>query len=297
MRFREQLQIINDNINSLVIASELKATLGANYTTIKNSKELGIAISNISEIGFIDNEIQSLKHINYSLESTFERQVDKNQITTLEVIVSKIRLKSEAVKHSLELSLPEQNPNTLIVGLPDYTNFKDVQEFINELDKINKLVFSSKETDSEIKFQNFDSGTSWIEIFFVSSTAITLFGAIVSTAFSCIHRYQIYKENKLRIDSLECAESMRNDVYKIMKDTYLSAIETELKMKIAENEELDSEDFGKLIKAVELITPLLEQGASFQPTLQYSKDNLNTFPSITDLKRIQETLKIDKPTQ
>lgn len=82
-----------------------------------------------------------------------------------------------------------------------------------------------------------------------------------------------------------------------MKDTYLSAIETELKIKTSENEELDSEDFGKLIKAVELITPLLEQGASFQPTLQYSKDNSNTFPNITDLKRIQETLKIDKPIQ
>lgn len=294
MRFREQLIIINQNIDDLKVEIEQSQTLGVNYTHVTNTKSLSRAIQNIASIGFLEVEIQSFIDLGSSINPISNYQMGKDDTVTFIALIEQIKAKTEAVKSSIEISLPKQSENSITIGLPDYTHFKSVGGATEELSKSLSIICSIENYRSEIKIQNFDSGSLWLEIVVGTSATVSFIGFITKIAFSVVAQYRGLKMQKLSLESMEIEISEKDKLYKGIDEIFNYQVRQALENAIeSEDKQIDSEDISKLAKAVAILTPLLEQGATFAPASVQSPEIKAEFPTMEAMKSLAPQKLID----
>lgn len=280
MRFREQLAIINENIDNLTVEVEQSQTLGVNYTHVTNTKTLAQAIQNIATIGFLKHEIESFIALGSSINPISDYQMGKNDAITFTALIEQIKLKTEAVKFSIELSLPEQSENSITIGLPDYTQFKSVEDATTQLNKSLTIICGIENYRSDIQIQNFDSGSLWLEIVVATPAVVGFIGFVIKTAFSVVSYYRTLQSQKLSLKSMDIEVSEKENLYKGLDDLFQYQVRQTIENAVNNgNKQIDPEDLSKLTKAVELLIPLLEQGATFAPANTQNPEIKAEFPT------------------
>ncbi|MGN8065681.1 hypothetical protein ACTCUF_03975 [Lactococcus lactis] len=285
MRFREQQIIIDDNFNNITL--EVQANGNNTVYTVTNSLTLTKAIRNISIIGAFDIEINSLQKIGFSIAPIGDITIQASLLSQVSTLINTIAAKAYAIKTSIDLSLPEQTENSITIGLPEYTQFQSVSYATTELTKALSIISGIENYRSEINIQNFDSGSLWLEVCVAGSATVGFIGFIVKTAFSLVSQYRGLQMQKLSLKSMDDEVSEKNKLYKGLEDIYKYQVRQTLENALTnENKEIDSEDLNKLSKAVELIVPLLEQGATFAPASAQNPDIKAEFPAIEAMKAL-----------
>ena len=294
MRFREQLTIINQNIGDLKVEFETSQTLGVNFRHVINTKLLTKAIQNISTIGFIDNEIQAFISLGASLNPITNYQIGSEDSVTFQALIDKIKDKTEAVKSSIELSLPEQSENSISIGLPDYTHFNNIETVTETLNKSLSIICGIENYRSEIMIQNFDSGSLWFEIVLTSSSTVGFVGFIVKTSFSLVAHFRTLQMQKLILESMETETSQKSKLYDGLNQIFDYQVRQTLENAIEnENKQIDPEDISKLVKSMSMLIPLLEQGTTFAPASIQTPETQAEFPTIEAMKALASQKLID----
>ena len=285
MRFREQLDIINANIDAIKV--DYKDINASTSKWVENTFELQEAIRNISVIGAFDSEMDKLNKLGFSLIAAGKISVPQNSTVNYKSIISLIHSKASAIKTSIELSLPEQNQNSITIGFPNFENFSEMQETFSEIRKSTDILFSVKGYQSDVKFQNFDSGTSWVEIALISSAAVGFIGKVLKSLLSLVSQYQGIKANNLALNSME----MDNDIKKTILDGNKRILNHQVNRAIenafSNDEDLDPEDITKIAKASETLLGLLGKGVTFTPANSQIETIKSDFPSISELMKFQ----------
>lgn len=298
MRFREQLAIINENIDNLIVEVEQSQTLGVNYTHVTNTKSLAQAIQNVAAIGFLENEIQSFIALGSSINPISNYQMGKDDTITFTALVEQIKLKTEAVKFSIELSLPKQSENSITIGLPDYTQFKSVEEATTQLNKSLTIICGIENYRSDIQIQNFDSGSLWLEIVVAAPTVVGFIGFVIKTAFSVVAYYRTTQSQKISLKSMETETSAKEKLYEGLDELFQYQVRQTIENAVNnENKQIDPEDLSKLAKAVELLVPLLEQGATFAPANTQTPEIKAEFPTKEIMKLLAPQHLIENNSQ
>lgn len=294
MRFREQLTIINQNVDDLKVEIETSQTLGVNYTHVTNTKSLSRAIQNIASIGFLEVEIQSFIDLGSSINPISNYQMGKDDTVTFVALIEQIKAKTEAVKSSIELSLPEQSENSISIGLPDYTDFNSIEIVTEILNKSLSIICGIENYRSEIMIQNFDSGSLWFEIVLASSSTVGFVGFVVKTSFSLVAQFRALKMQKLSLESMYTEKSQKSKLYDELNKIFDYQVRQTIENAIEnENKQIDPEDISKLVKSMSMLIPLLEQGTIFAPASTQNLETQAEFPTIESMKTLASQKLID----
>ena len=293
MRFRYVEKIIEENADTLweFVKAPLP-TPNNGYLLIEKYSDLVTAINNIAALGFIKYELNELDEINGMLQKgTLQGSInmDLTNYKSFRKICEFVYRESAAISILINELIPEQKPDSMTIGLPNYEEYSQLPKFFAKINKINDLLFDEKNS-SEVKIQNFDSGSLWIELAFNASASLVIFGGAVSLASNCFLKIQHHRIVKKEIDSAIEDSNQRQAIKATLTEKFISEIQSDTKLFLESNgEKPNSERVAAVSKAIELLGDLMDQGTTFQPAYNAIESVKEEFPTIERL--------LDLPTQ
>ena len=302
MRFREQYEILRKNQEKLTY----KATQTNGGFKISGADSLFEAIREIDSLGIIDDEVAELEKVNIPLsiytspDGSIQISTNNNQFTS---IIRRIRWKTEAVIKSMELSLPEQRENTLVIGLPVIDDFEKMEPFISRLTKSLQMISGNEKiSNNEIKFQNFDTGSSWIEITFLAGPiALFLVGCAVDVCAKAANRYHEHKITKAAIKKMEVEEAAKQTIIKSLADGINQDIKAAFQEELSQSEEYDydlsPEYLSRAQKGIEILSDLMADGTTIQAALNNVETIRETFPTVEEQIKLAQPLYLSRQHQ
>lgn len=289
MRFREVKKIIDENFDQLVFEVE---TVSAGVK-ISDYFSLVNAINNIRPLGFIEKEMDNLNQINTPFNIHNKDQVmvmERNTYTTFKDNVQTIINKCVSVRMVIENSLPEQSELSMTIGLPELNSIPDLTDFYKRLSKIFTLFFEEKA--SEIKIQNYDSGSLWTEVVFGSVVTLGGFGSLVTL---CSHLFIKIREHKIaekQFEELEFDQEIKQTLKQKLLEKALIDIENDVISYLPEQEKENKERVANTSKALLLLFELLDEGTTFEAAIQSNEIIKEHFPTLESLTSLPITSKM-----
>lgn len=300
MRFRQQEEILVRNLPRLNIKTSVIGSGSAQQLQIHDASQLIEALREIYELGFITEEIIALKKLNIPL-NLYVADGESIRITAtssqLSDIIDLIILKCEAVIESLNLSLPKQEDNSIIIGLPNIEYFKDLDSLVKKINECLVLISGNdKISKNEIKFQNFDTGTSWIEVVMVAGpAAMFLIGSAVDICSKMAYRIQEHKLTKQAIKKMEHDSEIQRKIIEelgkgIQNDIQKGFTESIKKSDDDIDYDLSPEYLERAKKGLSMLSELMEDGTTFEAAKESLEFVRDSFPTLEDQKRLSEPI-------
>lgn len=220
---------------------------------------------------------------------TSERVREENLSLTIGKIEKGIEILN-ILNEGLKFSYPEQSENSIIIKTTPLKYLEDVKEFSTKLNKAMDMLIGSAEflDNTEIRFQNFDTGSSWFEICFETAMAVSLMSTAVRCALKMqieISEYQVIKARLSRIKKTELnLQALESDHMERMREL----ISKEFSEVNGKPNELDEEYLTKVHKSIEILHELLQEGATFETSLKATEEVKKSFPTMPLLKSISK---------
>jgi hypothetical protein len=279
MRLREIKQILDENIKELKVDNS--SDLGNAKYEIKNFHDLYVAIRKIEKLGFLQEDIAILDTMQTIFHDKSEKViVDNNGLNKLKERVNLIRLKVDTVIKAINEALPEQDQNSVSIKLPNYTELSQVSNFIKEIDTIlnQTLVDDFK---GNIKLQNFDTGSNWIEILLENKEAVLFLGAIVGSTINFIQSsYLHWKQTEHTIKVLNTDEEARKLILKSISDSvkFQAQSHASALMKDFNIDASHQEYHTNLTYSIHKLAELMSKGTEIHTALNAPEDTKQAFP-------------------
>lgn len=299
MRLREVQYIIDKNLEDLSISNYDTSSYsngGKSYTTLSGFSRLSKAINEIKALGFIDFEITKLKENHISLNNYTEDDSITFDTITYKIFkeeINFIQRESASISILLEKHLREQNEQSVTFGLPPLEKYFEVSNTLSELDLIFDLLEIPKD---EVKVQNFDTGSNWIEILFVGTAGLALFGGAIKLVSNAFLKFQECKLAKRKIDEAIALSKTKEDSIKNIYATLDTQLQNDLKPEIHsylenQTQDTDEERINKTFKGVQKLFNLIDEGASFSQAFNATEKAKEDFPAVEVLDALPTTLK------
>lgn len=295
MRLREIQKVINENLSGLnEFETEEFTRSGKSHVKIKNYKVIWKSATKLLQLNLFENERKIITDNNLFLNvSTKEASFNKEQFKLFTSVINRISYKSEAIHDLISQNLENETESerSLIVSFP--TRELTIEEFaeINEtLYETFRMMAILKDFNAEVTVENFDVGTSWIVLSFISTTAVALLGKLINVIQkSQVGNRQIKALDK-QLESIELDEEVRNQVRKAQIEAN-TAIYKKLTSDFLEsnNLETNSEIITQMTKVTENIDKVLSQGVGFEASVSASNEVSKTFPSLQEQKLLDQT--------
>lgn len=266
---------------------------------VTSPKSINKAINKIKKYGFIDNELDKLKksylviYENRDDTITVQKHIAEGYRRILEAIVSKVSAVLDAISYSLE----EQKENMISVKLPPYTDLKKVSRFINDIDNFVRTVLPPNQ-QTEIKLNNFDTGSNWIELVLSTSRDIIIIGEFIkyTTIFSKKYLSGSIKNEK----EIEQSDVLKDEVRSVMLQGLKDLREQNAKLCVTDllqNGKIDVTEIGELqeyknglvIQMLKMGSYIVE-GAEVRPALNAPEEVKEEFPQVEEYKQIQSSV-------
>ena len=300
MRFRQQKEILERNLPKLTVKTSNVGTGTMTRLQIHSANQLIESLREINELGFITDEIIDLKKIGIPLNFYVvndESIVISATASQLNSILDQIIMKCKAVIDSLNISLPEQEENSLIIGLPNIEYFSDLESLVKKINECLAYISGNdKLSKNEIRFQNFDSGTSWIEVVLIAGPpAVFLIGSAVDVCSKMAYRIQEYKFTKSAIKKMNHNSKVQDNIIKdlgkgIQNDIQKSFNESLKKSSDEFEYDLSNEYLARAKKGLSLLSELMEDGTTFEAARESLDYVRNSFPTLEEQKRLSEPI-------
>ncbi|EAC9890483.1 hypothetical protein Y487_11305 [Listeria monocytogenes] len=291
MRFR---QIENTLTISL---PKLSYTVGSTNTNAQHVNVVGKAdvfipvLVDLHKLNIFIKPMKDLNELCILQKVGYEKlHFDNQAFVKFKNAIEEIRFSSESILNTIHICLPSQESQSITVQLPEYTDLENITLFFKEINSSLEL-FSNATDGKKIKVQNFDSGSRWIEFIIESQEYLKLFGLLIDTCVNCYTHYQHYKMVKKAMENSSSNDELKAEIIDPLKALFLKNIEQEMQKGIENNngEELSPENLLTLVKSEEIITRLMGEGATFQPSYNAPIETKDSFPQIEDIQNLKLT--------
>lgn len=299
MRLREIQSIIKVNLPKISSVKVDDFTRGGTaYKKIKDYQTLYEGVISLLNLQLFDDEEFIANEENLFVNTS-------NDIATFDIpkynifidVVERIVYKSEAIDNLISQNLHsiEESEDSLVISLPNRKlTFEELSELVNTLDNTFKMMRVLKDFQSDVTVSNFDIGSQWLILSFISTGAVKLFGKLVTL----IQRTQVgsrqLKALDLQLESIEIDENVRNTIREAQAKAN-SAIYSKLTEQFLEANNLDTqaEILSQMTKVTENIDKLLSSGVSFEASVSASNEIAKTFPTYEEQKTLDQTKILD----
>lgn len=292
MRLREVQKIIEDNLPHLYNV-DFEYVSGSGYKTTKYS-DVFLSVINLEKLGFIDAQYNDLIQKNLLVNSSKSDSVlfsqENRDIYTRNI--NQIIYKSEACLELIKQNLhsEKENEKSLVISLPNRDlSFNEFNEIVETLNETLRLLAIIPEFQSEIKLSNFDVGTEWLVLSFLTDRAVKIFGRLTTT----VQRTQVgIRQNKAldaHLETLELDAKILSD-FKEATAKANAKINEDLAKRFLEEENLDNsaEILSQMSKVIENTDKLMNIGVGFTSAITASNEVANTFPPLIDQKKLDK---------
>lgn len=292
MRLREVQKVIENNLPQLY-DMKFEYVNNSGYKT-KNYSDVFLSVINIEKLGFIDTQYNTLIQHNLLVNSSKSDSVifsqEKRDIYIR--IINQIIYKSEACLALIKQNLhsENENENSLVVSLPNRDlSFNEFDDIVKTLDDILRLLAIIPEFQSEIKLSNFDVGSEWLVLSFLTDKAVKIFGRLTSI----VQRTQVgIRQSKAldaHLETLELDAKTLSD-FKEATAKANAKINEDLARRFLEEENLDNtaEILGQMTKVIENTDKLMNIGVGFTSAITATNEVANTFPPLNEQKKLDK---------
>ncbi|MDF2902452.1 MAG: hypothetical protein K0S25_90 [Bacillus sp. (in: firmicutes)] len=299
MRLRKIQSIVKSNLPGLMkINSEEFTRAGVTHFKVTNYNLIWNSAVNLLQLGLFEDEKEFIEKNNLFFNvSTEQTSFDRAKFDQFSSVIKRLMYKATAVNDLIELNLhsEEEAENSLIISLPSrklsLQEFSEISETLYDTFRMMNVL---KEFNSDISIENFDVGTNWIVLSFISTAAVSLMGKLVSIVQrSQVGNRQIKALDK-QLESIEISEEVRNQVREAQINANL-AVYTQLTTKFLEENDLESsaEIISQMTKVTENIDKILNQGVGFEASISASNEVAKTFPTLKEQKLLDQNNLID----
>lgn len=299
MRLRKIQSIVKSNLPGLMkINSEEFTRAGVTHFKVTNYNLIWNSAVNLLQLGLFEDEKEFIEKNNLFFNvSTEQTSFDRAKFDQFSSVIKRLMYKATAVNDLIELNLhsEEEAENSLIISLPSRKlSLQEFSEISETLYDTFRMMSVLKEFNSDISIENFDVGTNWIVLSFISTAAVSLMGKLVSIVQrSQVGNRQIKALDK-QLESIEISEEVRNQVREAQINANL-AVYTQLTTKFLEENDLESsaEIISQMTKVTENIDKILNQGVGFEASISASNEVAKTFPTLKEQKLLDQNNLID----
>lgn len=291
MRLRDIINTINDNLGLLNPTVE-GIQNDNNYQKLSNVFDIRKAVENIAETNAFQDELSNIKQFEL-LFIVHQNSISlpKSEAGRLTSYINHLKNKMVIFKSVAEGIIPEQSDYSISVKLPKVANLSQLAEVISKLDKIFNQLLVNDSVKGDVKLQNFDTGSEWIEIAFDSLKSL---GIITYLVYLVI----LAKREKIKNDeAIEVVRNRRitNDLYEQMSNQLLKNTDKFVDKKIKEKmvnigiDEKDNEYFERYKYCMSELSKLVEKGLQFFPSSKSPDEIKTTLPDFSQ-KKISDML-------
>lgn len=286
MRLREQKQILEESLESIKVKFDTDKHPRSSEVLNRRLMELR---NELIELGSKVNFIKTADLVEYIDQFAIDRGDD---LSLLNEKIRVVREQIEAVILAIEGVLPDQDPNSVSIKLPDYNNFdiSKVSSFIKDIEIILNQTLIDK-YKSTIKFQNFDTGTSWIEIILENKEAIVLFGGLIAATVKFIQSSVLRaQETQKYIEKLDIENGVRQTVAKAIEEhkKMQAQVHSTIFMQNNNISEKLLEYHTNLTHSIEKLAGFILKGTEVHPALNAPEEAKKNFPNVKETQTLIE---------
>jgi hypothetical protein len=293
MRLRDLRSIIAINTNKFTCA--LDGVPGNN--SLRNVNKYIDAIEATEEYKLfgifpsLTNQLSSIKQI-YS-NRTGSVVLDVGTANAFQIAIEQLRAASIAILEMIDSAIPKQESNSISIKLPQYNNLNDLSVFFEKLNQVINQGLVNDYVKGDVKLQNFDSGSFWIEIIIASQFALNLFTGIVWASAVIAKKIMEVQILEQQLRGLEIRNDLLGEISESAKkkiDVVLEA-ETQHLLSQLNIEPPDPEYNQRLMHSVETLAELILKGTEIHPSLSAPEEVKNLLPDFKSLTSIVSKIK------
>lgn len=290
MRFKEiekLLSIVDFNHVTLDIDNT-----GTSSPRLKNIKAFKLFIEIVGKTSIYDDEIDILK------QSMLYQTSQDSLVVTNDVGVDIYRRSKYLVDSSSALSLvfskllPPSSPESIIVKLPEPSDFEALVKTMSVLQTSISQVIVHKEIDGSIKINSWEFGSFWLDLFLGTSAAVSVVSSIAWSAAVISKKFNEDKILEATVRAMEIKNESLEDILESQKALTRQLIDNETKSVIDEHfTESDPEHSKRVEFSIKTLAKLIQEGAQVHPSLLAPEEVSNLFPNYKKLDSITSKIK------
>lgn len=287
--------ILSDNIEQVKLEKLQPqpgtSTATANLVKLHNLKEFRTAIENINSTGLFGGEalVDRLKELPIFSNALDSFDITVQQHQELVTVTSRLYLVGYHTLRAIRQAIPSVDPNSVSVRLP-------VTKSISEMASVLKIVdraFSQgiiNEIGGKVEVETVEPGSIWLIIGLGVPAAVTLIGSLVWAGVVIAQQRNsnslLEKEIEKRDLQNGFLKSLIDDNQKRMK----VLVESEAKLILEENFQVDNEQLERLKLSIESFTELILKGSEVHPVLHAPDAVKVSFPPFNSLNLIESRI-------
>lgn len=298
MRLRE----LKDKIEKIGVDLNItSSSTGSNNTIqVNNLNEINTKLMQLDELGVFSSSIKKLEE---TVPDLFNYRggtlnTSKTEFNNYQKIIREINIEISAVLTAIKMAIPEQDKYSISIKLPPYNNLKKVGRFIQDIEVIFSQVLPSN-LRTDIKLNNFDSGSNWIEVIVNNEQAMLFLGSFVEVTLLFVKckyinlvstKSELEKSNKITGDDQSQASKV---IDALIKESASIQVEEFLKDKdISDDRISDVLEYKQTLnlQMIELAKYLV-QGAEIHPALNAPEEVKKEFPNADETRSLANEIK------
>jgi len=306
----DSLKLIKSKLKQAITLYPFSISQSNNLFTINNLDKLKKFVSLLRDSKVFTQQVDLLSEsIIFTTQAT-SITVQYTEGRQIEQTLDLLKILIENFNVLLDSTVPEDQPNSINIKLPDnVNNFSSLSRISNDLNIAIGQILSSSDFNCETRIMSVENGSIWANILLIVEEAkipgcIALVGQLIRAGIKL--RIQWFEGSKLKeevrklklendkiagIETLEETIDNRNNAV-------LENEAKEIEDKYFEMHGHDPETYERIKNAIKILSEWQEKGLIITPSLNQGNLNLENFPTVSETLLLdRKTKELDRPKQ
>lgn len=292
MKIKELKVLLKNVISDMTYKYEEVKQGNSMIAVFSNLDQYRNGINILESSGLFKNEIDRLRKSSIFTTGKDFININQSEGRKLRLEVDELTRIVQSVSKSISEIGGETEQESVSIKLPDVRDFKDLSEVSSDFHKILSQSIINEHIGGQIRIDNVENGSIWLDIYLGSSAAVSLVGGLTwaaSVIYKKINEGRIIEEHvkslKIKNDSIKEIQTKQKEALDLM-------IDAEAKNLYNENFEGDNnEQIERLKLSIKMLSYLIGKGAEIHPALNQPESVKNLFPETKNLELIESKIK------
>lgn len=262
------------------------------YINIKGLKKFRIAVTILEKTAFYSDDIKEIKNTAVYTTADDSIVIKEQEGVKIQQLIENLNKSINSFYIALSSMMKNIPSNSISIKLSGVTDFSDLSKAASAFDKILSQSILNSEINGDVKIENVENGSIWLDVYLGSSAAVSLIG---SMAWSSAVIYKKIQEGRIieeHVKSLKIKNESLAEIKNAQKEAIELMIDAEANNLYIENfKNNDPEQIERLKHSIKLMSDQIVKGAEIHPGLNMPENVRNLFPDYKKLELVESKIK------
>jgi hypothetical protein len=292
MKLKELKQLTNKAVSELTFKYEHVNKANATLSQFSGLRLFRKGINTLEKTELFKDEITAIKNSGIFTTSDDAITLQLAEGRQIHQEIENLRKILISLNKTLTSVVGEIKENSISIKLPDTKDFEDLSKTSAIFHTILSQSIINDQINGEVKIENVENGSIWLDIYVGSAAAVTLLGGLGwagAVIFKKIQEGRIIQEH---VKSLEIKNESLQEIQMAQKKALDLMIESEAKHIHSENfTGGNPEQIERLKHSIKLLAEQIDKGAEIHPALNAPESVKNLFPDTKNLIGLESKIK------